>query len=410
MRAEIIAVGSELLLGQIVNTNAQFISQQLALCGIDVFFHTVVGDNQSRLLQAISVAKNRADILIFTGGLGPTKDDITKETVSLYLQIPLEIDKPSLTSIVNYFEKRGIPMTENNQKQALILKNAKVFPNEHGLAPGMALEKDGTHFILLPGPPSEMKPMFINYIIPHLNHLLGESNLICSKVLRFFGIGESALEEKLQHLLNNQSNPTIAPLANEGEVTIRITAKASNEIKAFEMINRIEDEIRLIAGEFIYGVNNETLHQVAIERLSQKKLTLSLAESCTGGLLGHLVTSVPGASSVFLGGIQSYSDQSKVSILGLSPSVLKLHGAVSEESAKEMAENTRSIFNSDIGISITGIAGPAPVEGKEVGLIYIGIANNDTDTQVYRIKLAGTRNQIKQRAAKYALFYLWKQL
>jgi nicotinamide-nucleotide amidase len=405
MRAEIIAVGTELLLGQIVNTNAQYISTKLAEIGIDVMFHSVVGDNRERLVSVVKTAQKRSDIVIFTGGLGPTKDDLTKETIASCIGKILMENEEAMGKIESYFVRRGIPMTENNRRQAQVIENCQVLPNDVGMAPGMAVHAEGVHYILLPGPPKELNPMFDHYAIPYLLSLISDHQVVFSKVLRFFGIGESALEELLMDMIDNQSNPTIAPLAKESEVTIRLTAKAKTVDEANRLIEGVESVIKERAGQFIYGYNDDSLHSVVVETLRNRGLTLSLAESCTGGLISRMITAVPGASSIYPGGLITYSDKVKTNLLGVTEATISQHGAISRETALEMAQNARQLLNTDLGMSITGVAGPESVEGKPVGLVYIGLSSAGGD-QVFEVKLTGPREMIQIRAAKYALFYL----
>ncbi|PFC12769.1 competence/damage-inducible protein CinA [Bacillus cereus] len=409
MNAEIIAVGTELLLGQIANTNAQFLSEKLASIGIDVYYHTVVGDNNKRLQQAIEVAEERADILIFTGGLGPTKDDLTKETISSSLGEELVYDEKALASISDYFKRTGREFTENNKKQALVLNGATIFANDHGMAPGMGLNKNEKVYILLPGPPKEMKPMYVSYVEPFLRNFTTGEN-IYSRVLRFFGIGESQLEVKVQDLIDGQTNPTIAPLANDGEVTLRLTAKHQNADEAAKLIQYMEDLILERVGEFFYGYDQEFLHDKAIELLKKKGLTLACAESLTGGLFGNQVTESAGVSSVFKGGVICYHNDVKQHVLHVPGEVLSTDGAVSKECARYLAENVKGLLKADIGISFTGAAGPDASEHKEPGTVFVGLAMKDEPTVVFPLNLSGSRQQIRERSAKYGFYHLYKKL
>ncbi|WP_369903050.1 competence/damage-inducible protein A [Bacillus manliponensis] len=409
MNAEIIAVGTELLLGQITNTNAKFLSEKLAEIGIHVYYHTVVGDNKYRLQQAIEIAEKRADILIFTGGLGPTKDDLTKETIARSLGEELIYDEAALASIANYFQKTGREFTENNKKQALVLNASTVFTNDHGMAPGMGLCKNEKVYILLPGPPKEMNPMYIQYVEPFLRNVTTGENLY-SRVLRFFGIGESQLEDKLQDIIDKQTNPTIAPLASEGEVTLRLTARHNDEKEAEKLINEVEGLILQRVGQFFYGYNQEFLHHKVIMLLKQKNITLSCAESLTGGLFGNQIVENSGVSSIFNGGIICYNNDIKERILNVSKELLQSNGAVSEECAAVLAENVRKLMGSHIGISFTGVAGPGSSEGKDAGTVYIGLAIEGVETEVFPLVLSGSRQQIRERAVKYGFYHLYKEL
>ncbi|MCM3570770.1 competence/damage-inducible protein A [Neobacillus mesonae] len=410
MNAEIIAVGSELLLGQIVNTNARFISQELAGLGIDVYYHTVVGDNPDRLKAAITIAEKRSDIIIFTGGLGPTKDDLTKETIARHLGKQLVMDDAALDGIKLYFKRTNREMTENNKKQALILEGSHVLPNDHGMAPGMLLKKDAHLYMLLPGPPKEMEPMFSKYGKQALSAEADSSSILVSRVLRFFGIGEAALETEIIDLIEAQSNPTIAPLAGDGEVTLRLTAKHSDEAVAVSMLDEVEKKIGERVGEFLYGYDQSSLLNELTKLLKEKKLTITAAESLTGGMFQQNITSISGASSVFKGGIVCYSNEVKHQILQVKQETLEKYGAVSEQCAQELAENAGRIFGTDIGISFTGVAGPEELEGKPVGTVYIGISIKGKQTVVKKLTLSGTRTANRGRAVKYGCYYILKML
>ncbi|MBC6972082.1 competence/damage-inducible protein A [Bacillus sp. Xin] len=409
MNAEIIAVGTELLLGQITNTNAKFLSEKLASIGMNVYYHTVVGDNNHRLQEAIQIAEKRADILIFTGGLGPTKDDLTKETIASTLQEELVYDEVALTSIGEYFKRTGREFTENNKKQALVLKGSTVFANDHGMAPGMGLAKNEKVYVLLPGPPKEMQPMYTSYVEPFLRTFTTEEQ-IHSRVLRFFGIGESQLEVKVQDLIDNQTNPTIAPLASDGEVTLRLTAKHQDVKKAKALIQQTEDLILERVGEFFYGYNQDFLHNKAIDLLKKKGLTLACAESLTGGLFGNQVTENAGVSSVFKGGVICYHNDVKQHMLQVPVEVLQTVGAVSEQCARYLAENVKAQLKADIGISFTGVAGPDASENKEPGTVFVGLSIKDEPTLVYPLILSGSRQQIRERSVKYGFYHLYKKL
>ncbi|PKG23099.1 competence/damage-inducible protein A [Niallia nealsonii] len=410
MNAEIIAVGSELLLGQIANTNAQFISKQLAELGVNVFYHTAVGDNHNRLEQVIKIAESRSDLLIFTGGLGPTKDDLTKETIAKHMGLELVFDKEALESIKEYFIKTNRKMTENNKKQALVLDGCKVLSNNHGMAPGMFLTKNNCHYMLLPGPPSEMQPMFATYGISALQEKLTNKEVILSRVLRFFGIGESLLETKIEDLIDAQANPTIAPLAGDGEVTLRITSKTDSMETAEELIQETEQKILERVGEYFYGYDDTTLVQELVRKLKEKELTVAAAESLTGGMFQQELTSVAGAGSIFKGGVVCYTNEVKRDILSVKESTIKEMGVVSEQCAKELAENVQKLLNSDIGISFTGVAGPDELEGHPAGTVYLGIAVKGKATAVEKLMLAGTREGNRKRTVRYGQYFILKAL
>ena len=409
MNAEIIAVGSELLLGQITNSNARFLSSHLAELGINVYYHTVVGDNAGRLEDVIQIAEERADLIIFTGGLGPTKDDLTKETIARHLGTTLEMNEEALESIVAFFERAGRVMTENNKKQALVLKGSEVLANHHGMAPGMLYKTEERAYILLPGPPKEMEPMFRFEAKPKLARLLNQADVILSHVLRFYGIGEAELEDRLQDLLDRQTNPTIAPLASDGEVMLRLTAKTNSEEQAWELINEAKMEILDRVGQYLYGYDNDSLASKTIELLKEQSKTISAAESLTAGLFQSELAAVAGASAVLTGGVIAYNEEMKIAQLGVAPELLKKSGVVSEETAIAMAEAVRRKFGTDIAVGLTGAAGPDAHGDQPAGTVWIGIATED-GTKAYRLQLSGMRNTNRLRAVKLALSYIIRTL
>ncbi|MDN7225922.1 competence/damage-inducible protein A [Planococcus sp. N064] len=409
MNAEIIAVGSELLLGQITNSNARFLSSHLAELGINVYYHTVVGDNAGRLEDVIQIAEERADLIIFTGGLGPTKDDLTKETIARHLGTTLEMNEEALESIVAFFERAGRVMTENNKKQALVLKGSEVLANHHGMAPGMLYKTEERAYILLPGPPKEMEPMFQFEAKPKLARLSNQADVILSHVLRFYGIGEAELEDRLQDLLDRQTNPTIAPLASDGEVMLRLTAKTNSEEQAWELINEAKTEILDRVGQYLYGYDNDSLASKTIELLKEQSKTISAAESLTAGLFQSELAAVAGASAVLTGGVIAYNEEMKIEQLGIAPELLKESGVVSEETAIAMAEAVRRKFDTDIAVGLTGAAGPDAHGDQPAGTVWIGIATAD-GTNAYRLQLSGMRNTNRLRAVKLALSYIIRTL
>ncbi|MBP3038337.1 competence/damage-inducible protein A [Bacillaceae bacterium Marseille-Q3522] len=408
MNAEIIAVGTELLLGQIVNTNARFLSKQCAEMGINVFFHTVVGDNPLRLKSVLEIAEKRSDLIIFTGGLGPTKDDVTKEVVSAHVKKQLIVDDDALQSIETYFKRTNRTMTANNRKQALVIEGAAVLKNDYGMAPGMLFEKNKRLYMLLPGPPKELEPMFLTYGRKTIESKQIQQAKIVSKVLRFFGIGESLLETEIADLIDGQSNPTIAPLAGDGEVTLRITAKVAGKEGAEQLIAATENLILARVGEYFYGYDETTLMNELFQKLRKNKFTIAAAESLTGGMFQQELTSLSGASSVLKGGIVCYTNEVKIQTLHVNEKTILQKGAVSKECAAEMAENVRHLLKADIGISFTGVAGPGESEGKPAGTVYIGISQNGMPTIVKKLSLAGSRNGNRQRTVKYGCFLLLK--
>ncbi|MHC0037130.1 competence/damage-inducible protein A [Pseudoneobacillus sp. C159] len=409
MNAEIIAVGSELLLGQIVNTNARFLSQQLAELGVNVYYHTVVGDNSERLKQALKIADTRSDIILLTGGLGPTKDDLTKETIANHLKTSLIMDEFALRSIEQFFAKTNRVMTDNNKKQALVLENCEVLQNDNGMAPGMLYKHNEKIYILLPGPPKEMEPMFSVYGRKALHTKLATNDKIISRVLRFFGIGEAQLETELEDLIDAQTNPTIAPLASDGEVTLRLTAKHDNETEAYKLLDQTEEKIRKRVGQYLYGYDDTSLLKEAFSLIHKNALTISCAESLTGGMFQEQFTSIPGAGSHLMGGVVCYTNDAKINLVKVNPSTIDYDGAVSEACATELATNMAELLKSDIGISFTGVAGPDELEGKPVGTVYIGLHIKGKQF-VEKLNLAGSREAIRTRAVKFGYYFLIKYL
>jgi nicotinamide-nucleotide amidase len=408
MNAEIIAVGSELLLGQIVNTNARFLSKVLADLGINVFYHTVVGDNSTRLKETIEIAESRSNIIIFTGGLGPTKDDLTKETIATHLNRKLISDEQALASIEEYFKRTGRRMTANNRKQALVIDGCEVLPNDQGMAPGMIVTAEKHMYMLLPGPPKEMEPMFLTYAHPTMINKLQLQEKIVSRVLRFFGIGESQLETEIEDLIDAQTNPTIAPLAGDNEVTLRITAKNESVEKATQLIDETEQAILSHVGEYFYGYDETSLMSELSKMLQEKQLTIAVAESLTGGMFQKELTAIPGAGSLLKGGVVCYTPEVKQKVLGVKKDTIENLGVVSAECAKELAENIADLMETDIGISFTGVAGPEDLEGKPVGTVFIGIKINGKPTRVEELHLGGNRASNRIRTVKYGCHLLLK--
>ena len=393
MKAEILAVGTELLMGQIVNTNAQYLSSKLPDVGVSVYYHSVVGDNPDRLRESLELALKRCDVVITTGGLGPTQDDLTKETISQICQRKLVLHNESLEDIKAFFKKIGREMTQNNEKQAYMPENSIILKNNNGTAPGCIIEQQGKVIIMLPGPPSEMKPMFNDFVFPYFKKK--SSYTIESKFLRVFGIGESAMETKILDLIDVQTNPTIATYAKEGEVTIRVSAKVEQGQQAEELMKPVIEEIRKRTGQCLYSEEDKTLDQVAAELLLKNNLTLSTAESCTGGLVSQTLTNIPGISKIFMGGAVTYSNEAKEEYLGVKKETLLKYGAVSRETAFEMAEGIRRRLKTDLGVSITGIAGPdGGTPEKPVGLVYIGLSSEQC-TITKELRLLGNRSKIR---------------
>ena len=402
--AELIAVGTELLLGNIVNSDAQMLSQGLSALGINVYYHTVVGDNPQRLRAAVETAKSRADIIITTGGLGPTCDDLTKNVLADCFGKKLIYNEEAARRIEEYFQRLDRPMTENNYQQAYLPEGCVPFQNDWGTAPGCGFEAEGVRVLMLPGPPSECTPMFHERAVPYLRDLT--DGVIVSRSLRIFGMGESAVEALLRDKMNAMQNPTLAPYAKEGEVELRITAKADTPEEADALIAPVEAEVRGLLGELVYGADVSGLPQVVLEAARERGLTLGTAESCTGGLIAKRITDVPGAASVFKGGVVSYHCEVKAGMLGVSQQLLDQRGAVCAEVAQQMALGARQALGCDLAVSVTGVAGPDPDDwGNPVGLVYAALAAPD-GCQVKQLHLAGTgarRDRIRTLAANHAL-------
>lgn len=396
MRCEILAVGTEILLGDIVNTNAQYISKRLSEEGIFVYHQSVIGDNPERLKQAYELAFSRADLVITTGGLGPTKDDLTKEIAFEYFGMRSVCHEESLNQIKEYFEKINKPLGKTNEKQAYFPEEAIVLKNNNGTAPGCILEEAGKVLVMLPGPPREMKAMFEESVIPYLRKYSKE--ILVSKILRVIGVGESAAAELIGDLIDNE-NPTVAPYAKEGEMIFRITARAESEEVANKLIAPVEAEIRSILGDNIYGEGETTLEDVLGSILVGKGLTIATAESCTGGMVAARLINYPGISASILEGAVTYSNEAKIRRLGVKKETLNSFGAVSEETAIEMAKGIASTSGADIGIATTGIAGPGGgTEEKPVGLVYIAVYYNN-EVEVRKLNLSGNRQRVRERAA-----------
>lgn len=408
MNAEILCIGTELLLGNIVNTNAAWLSQQLARLGINVYHHTVVGDNAQRLEEALHIALGRADLVITTGGLGPTYDDLSKETISKYFNRQLVLHQPSLEKIHEFFAKRPHKMSPNNEKQAYQPEGAVIFTNHSGTAPGAAIEQDDKVAIMLPGPPREMKLMFEQEVLPYLQKF--SDRVIVSRDLQLFGIGESQTETLLKDLMTSSINPTLAPYAKEGEVNLRITASAATEAEGYTMMEPLLEKINKLVGPYIYGIDVPDLQTALVTYLLEHHITVSAAESCTGGLVSKSITDIPGCSEIYPGGVCSYSNEMKMKWLGVKVETLQAHGAVSEETALEMAQGIRLATGADFGVSTTGVAGPGGgTPEKPVGLVYVAVVG-ETYQHVEKLNIAygeiTTRAMIQQRAAKHALHML----
>lgn len=372
---ELISVGTEILLGDILNTDAQFLSIELARLGISVIHQSTVGDNRERLLAQLKEAADRSDIIILSGGLGPTPDDLTKEVCCEFFGKKMFLHEPTVEKIKTYFSTKGMEMAQNNLKQAMLPKDCVIFPNDNGTAPGMAIEKDGVHILVLPGPPRELKPMFWNCAVPYLMQF--SDRIIVSHNIRTFGIGESLMAERVNDLFDAE-NPTVAPYAKDGEALLRVTAMARTKEEAENLCEPVINEIKNRLDGFVYGVDYTCIEEAVIEKLKEKHMKVATAESCTGGLIAKRITDVPGASEVFDCGIISYANEIKHRVLGVSEDDLNKYGAVSEPVARQMAQGALKVSGADIAVSVTGIAGPdSDSTNKPVGLVYIGLADRD---------------------------------
>ncbi len=409
--AELIAVGTELLLGSIANTDAQTVSKALSALGINVYFHTVVGDNPQRLRQAVETAKTRADVIITTGGLGPTCDDLTKNVLAACFGKKLIYNEEAARRMETYFRKLHPgtgKMTENNYQQAYLPEGCVPFQNDWGTAPGCGFEAEGIHVLMLPGPPSECGPMLQYRAIPYLSKLT--DGVIVSRSLRLFGMGESSVESRLRDRMNSMTNPTLAPYAKEGEVELRLTAKAAEETAALALIAPAEAELKEQFGPLVYGVDVPSLEWVCLEQMKGKGLTLSTAESCTGGLAAKRFTDLPGASAVFKGGVVSYTNEVKANVLKVPQSLLEEQGAVSEPVARAMAQGVRALTGSDLALAFTGVAGPdSDDRGNPVGLVYVALAW-DGGEHVREIHAAGPRGRVRTVAASHGFDLLRRRL
>ena len=407
--AELIAVGTELLLGNIANTDAQMISQGLSQLGINVYYHTVVGDNPQRVRQAVDIARDRADILNTTGGLGPTCDDLTKVAVAQAFGKELVYHEPSAQRIRERFAQRGTPVTENNFQQAMVPEGCTVLDNDWGTAPGVAFQADGTHVLMLPGPPRECAMMFRHRALPYLQKL--SDGVIASRTVKTFGIGESAAEALLRDLMNALHNPTLAPYAKPTGTELRITAHAPTREEALRLIAPVEEQVKAILGDKVIGVDVDSLEEVCFALLKDRGLTVGTAESCTGGLLAKLLTDLPGSSAVFRGGVVSYTNGVKAGLLGVPQDLLDRYGAVSPQVAEAMAQGAKAALGCDIALSTTGVAGPdADDRGNPIGLVYLGLAWGD-QCQVTEFRAGPVeRERVRRQAAQTALDLLRRHL
>ena len=402
MTVEIISVGTEILLGNIVNTNAAYLAEKCAGIGLSCYYQEVVGDNEERLTSVLQTALTRADVLLLSGGLGPTQDDLTKETAAKVLGKELYLHEPSKEAIASFFQKRGMEITENNWKQAMVPEGCIVVDNPNGTAPGIIIEDNGRHVILMPGPPNELIPMFENVIMPYLNSL--QPGIIYSQTVKVCGVGESKVEAMIEDMINEQSNPTIATYAKTGEVHLRVTARAEDEKEAKKLVKPYVKELKGRFGNHVYTTQEDvTLEKAVVDLLLANHLTVSTVESCTGGLLAARLINVPGVSEVFKTGYITYSNKSKRKLLGIKKSSLEKHGAVSPEIAKEMAKGAALFGKADVTVGITGVAGPdGGSEEKPVGLVYIA-CNVCGRINVKECHFSGSRMKIRESSVSSAL-------
>ena len=415
MKAEIIAVGTEILTGQILNTNAQFLSEKLAEIGVDVYIQTAVGDNEARLLSVLEIARERSELVILTGGLGPTEDDLTKQTVAKFLGKNLVFDAQAQTKLDDFFAQRSdYARTPNNERQAQIIQGATPLVNETGLAVGGMIEVEGVTYVVLPGPPSELKPMVLNELLPRL--MTGAK--LYSRVLRFFGIGESQLVTILADLIEQQTDPTLAPYAKTGEVTLRLSTKAKSKEEADLALNTLEEQILsrdtfegTSLRELCYGYGDETsLASLVVEELKKRQISITAAESLTAGLFQASLADFSGVSAIFKGGFVTYSLEEKAKMLDIPQTELEIHGVVSTYTAEKMAEQAREKTASDIGISLTGVAGPESLEGHPAGTVFIGLSQ-ESGTEVIRVNIGGrSRTDVRKIAVMHAFNLVLKAL
>lgn len=405
MIVEIISVGTEILLGNVVNTNAAYLAEKCAALGLSCYYQTVVGDNEKRLTEAMKLARGRADILILSGGLGPTQDDLTKETAAKLFGRKLVRDPHTRERIQAYFKKRGKKVTDNNWKQALVPEGAIVLDNDNGTAPGLIMEANQKTIILLPGPPGELKPLFEGRVYPYLQ--AKTDKVIRSQVVKICGVGESMVESMIKDMIDVQKNPTIATYAKTGEVHVRVTAEADSEKYALKLIKPVVNELKNRFQENIYTTNEEvTLEQSCVDLLLANELTISTMESCTGGMVAARLINVPGVSEVFKAGYVTYSNKAKRKVLGVKQSTLKKYTAVSAKVAEEMAQGVSLLTKADVTLSVTGIAGPdGGTEEKPVGLVYIGCSVKGR-TKVMEYHFDGSRMKIRESTVVAALTLL----
>lgn len=409
--AEIITIGTEMLLGQLVDTNTAVIARALAEIGVDVRRETSVGDNEASIAAAVSEAIGRAEVVVCAGGLGPTVDDMTRSAVATALGRPLVLDAESIRHLEAIFKRLQRPMTENNRVQAYFPQGAEPLPNPNGSAPGFVVELDGRAVLALPGPPRELQPMLRDHAIPWIERRFAPNAVLVTRVLRTVGVGESDLDARIADIFREQKNPSIAMLAHPGLVDVKITAKAATRDAARALIAELEPRVRERMGDCVYAEDGWTLEEVAGALLRRREWTLAIGESCTGGALAAAITSVPGASAYFRGGVVAYANEAKYRLLDVAPDLIERYGAVSEEVAGAMALGAQTVLRADVGVSVTGIAGPdGGTLEKPVGLVYVGLTLPDGSMRIRRLDWPGSRDAIQRRAVIAALAMLWRAL
>ncbi len=411
LRAELVSIGTELLLGEIVDTNAAYMSQRLAEIGVDVHFRHTVGDNLGRIVSVLELAMSRSEVVLICGGLGPTQDDLTRESIAEVTERPLVSDPEAEECLREFFARRGFTPTPNNLKQTTVPRGGELLDNHCGTAPGLYVEHDDKLLIAVPGPPAEMREMMQFQVLPRLRERLGDAlSPVHTRVLRLTDIGESTLVSEIDDIIREQTDPTIAPYAAPGEVTLRLATKAGDECNAGRRLDQMEARLRERVGRFVYGVDDETMEVAVGKALRESNAAVAVAESCTGGLIASRITDVAGSSEYFLGGVVAYADEVKQRVLGVPAETLAEFGAVSEETARAMVTGVRELYGSDYALATTGIAGPGGgTEAKPVGLVYVAVAD-DRGTECRRQNWPGTREQFKRRVSQNALNLLRKRI
>lgn len=408
MNAEIISVGTELLLGEITDTNSAYLGQLFAKLGINVFHKTTVGDNEFTMLRALKSSSEQSDLVVMIGGLGPTEDDITKQTLSKFLNVSLHLDQNAYKKIENYFKKQHRPLTDNNKRQALVLAGSEVIENPNGLAVGLFFHTNGTDYMVLPGPPSEFNAMVDKNIVPLLGHHYGLERTIKSKTLHFVGIGEADLATRINDIVQNQDNPTVALYFKPTDVTIRLTAKASNSKEAEKQLELLKLKIMERVGDYFYAEGDHvSFNDFVVQELIKKKISITAAESLTAGKFQSTLVDTPGASQIFNGGFVTYSNDVKRLLLGVEKETLNNYGVVSSEVAKAMASGAKNKLKTDIAISFTGVAGPDSLEGHEAGTVWIGLALRNGKVIAQKFNFQGSREKVRHLAVQNAFRMIW---